>query len=707
MAVCNASFAFESGPEIKQFAHAVWGADQGAPRFIYSIAQTSDGYLWLATAEGLFRFDGQNFERYQVQSEPSLPSGSVYSLLALANGDLWVGFFSGEISLLRDGRAVNYGRRDGVPGSLIFSLVQESTGAIWAGTAHGAARLEDNRWEEIEPELAARALCFDRAGTLWFATTKSIVAVPKGMTKVRETGIDVGQVQQIVQAPNGKLWMVETTRSVRPVPLHSDLAPPDDTEIRVGSNSILFAREGDLWITTLGDGLRHAPDPEKVKGKIGRFSSSVESYTAKDGLSGDTALSIYQDRDGNIWVGTEAGLDRFRRTPLGVSRSTPGSPQVRPPSVESIVADGESYLRWTNLKLPTGTKNVQLNYTAASLTDPRQIKFRFKLDGVDTQWQDAGTQRTAYYTNLHPGKYEFRVISGNGSGVWNPNAAVTDFAIPPFWYQTTWFQLLCCAVLLLLFWALYLVHLRRLKRQFSLAMGTRVDERIRIARELHDTLLQSFHGLMFQFQAARNLLPRRPESAMQALDEAILATEEALAEGRNAIHDLRPEPTAEHDLAALLTAAGQELASVHAGNGNAPSFRVIVEGKPQTLSPMLEDEIYRIGREVIRNAFRHADASRIEVEIRYDEDQLRLRIRDDGRGIDPKVLDDSSRSRHWGLAGVRERVQRIGSRLEFWSEVGAGTEVELMVPAAMAYEKQRRGRQFRLFRTRGSNGKRF
>jgi signal transduction histidine kinase len=242
------------------------------------------------------------------------------------------------------------------------------------------------------------------------------------------------------------------------------------------------------------------------------------------------------------------------------------------------------------------------------------------------------------------------------------------------------------------------------RRIVELRLEERIEERTRIARDLHDTLLQSFHGLMFQFQAARNQLPQRPESAMQALDEAILATEQALAEGRDAIHDLRPEPAAQHDLAALLTAIGQELAGAHAANGHVPSFRVTVEGKPRRLSPTLQNELYRIGREMIRNAFHHAAASHIEVEIRYDEHQLRLRIRDDGKGIDPKVLDTSGRPEHWGLPGVRERARRIGSRLEFWSEAGAGTEVELKVPAEMAYEKPRNGDRFRLFHWRGSNG---
>ena len=185
---------------------------------------------------------------------------------------------------------------------------------------------------------------------------------------------------------------------------------------------------------------------------------------------------------------------------------------------------------------------------------------------------------------------------------------------------------------------------------------------------------------------------------MQTLDKAISETEQAITESRDAIHDLRSQAASEGSLAPMLEAAGEELATTQNGNRNATGFRVIAEGEPQRLSPKLQDEVFRIACEVLRNAFRHAKAGQIEVEIRYDKSQLRLRIRDDGTGIDPEVLEESHRPGHWGLPGVRERAQQIGAQLNFWSQAGAGTEVELTIPAPIAYEGTGNEHRFKVFR---------
>ena len=274
---------------------------------------------------------------------------------------------------------------------------------------------------------------------------------------------------------------------------------------------------------------------------------------------------------------------------------------------------------------------------------------------------------------------------------WNGAGTSLDFSILPAYYQKGWFRTCCVAAFLLLLWAGYRLRLRQLQKQFAVGLEARVNERTRIARELHDTLLQSLHGLMFQFQAVRNLLPRRLEDAMHVLDEAIDETEKALAESRDAIQGLRSEPIAKGNLADLLIATSHELGNSETSNHEPPAFDLIEEGERRKLSPTTENEVCRIALELLRNAHRHSHAHRIETEVRYGDDALRLRIRDDGKGIAPQVLKDGFSAGHWGLRGVRERAERLGAQLEFWSEVGAGTEVQLTVPASVAYEPARDG----------------
>src|SRR5215813_6415257 len=226
------------------------------------------------------------------------------------------------------------------------------------------------------------------------------------------------------------------------------------------------------------------------------------------------------------------------------------------------------------------------------------------------------------------------------------------------------------------------------RRIVDLRLEERVSERTRIARELHDSLLQSLHGLMFEFQAARNMFQKRPKEALQSLDGAIMGTEHAITESQDAIENLRNTATVEDDLAQLIKVTGEDLAASRSGDHDSPTFGLTVEGQQRALTPVIRDEVYGIAREVLRNAFRHARARRIEAEVLYDEDQLRLRVRDDGKGMDRQVLDKGGRAGHWGLPGVRERARQIGAKLDVWSEAGAGTEVQLVVAASIAYGKE-------------------
>lgn len=250
---------------------------------------------------------------------------------------------------------------------------------------------------------------------------------------------------------------------------------------------------------------------------------------------------------------------------------------------------------------------------------------------------------------------------------------------------------------------LHRLRIRQVAHQFNVRLEERVNERTRIARELHDTLLQNLHGLLFRFQAARNMLPKRTEEAMEALDGAIQRTEQAITESRDTIKDLRTESATPADLAELLTQTSVDLESVARTQGTPPAFRVIVEGERQTLPPVLQDEMYCIARELLRNAFQHSSAHHIEAEIRYDSHLIRLLIRDDGKGMDAGVLKDGGHPGHWGLPGVRERAKQIGARLDLWSQAGAGTEVLLTVPIAIASGTPRNGLRFWPFRKTGNS----
>jgi len=271
--------------------------------------------------------------------------------------------------------------------------------------------------------------------------------------------------------------------------------------------------------------------------------------------------------------------------------------------------------------------------------------------------------------------------------VWNEQGDVLEFSIAPAYYQTAWFGALCAAGGLGLLWAGYQVRVRQLHHRFEMALEARGSERTRIARELHDTLLQSFQGLLLRFQTVSQLWAERPELAKEKLDSAINEAANAITEGRNAVQGLRESTVGTSDIADAIGALGAELAAV--ADGPAPAFHVTVEGEPRSLHPILRDDVYKIAAEALRNAFRHAAATDIEVEIRYDREQFRLRAQDDGKGFDAERLPRQEAAGHYGVPGMRERAELLGGTLTVWSKEGAGTAVELCIPSRSAYVKTR------------------
>jgi signal transduction histidine kinase len=346
------------------------------------------------------------------------------------------------------------------------------------------------------------------------------------------------------------------------------------------------------------------------------------------------------------------------------------------------------------LTLSHSQNTLSFEFAALNYGDPERTRYRYRLEGLDSGWNEvASTQRFTRYSTLAPREYIFHVEARTSHGSWTENGATVRIVILPPWWSTWWFRLGYTLAAGLMLWLSWRLRLRQIAQEFSMRLEERVGERTRIARDLHDTLLQSFQGLLLRFQVVDESLP--PGKAKEELERALDLAARAITEGRDAVQGLRSSTIETNDLARAIGALGEELAGDET-NPNRVEFSVEVEGTPRDLHPILRDEVYRIAGEALRNAFRHAQARRIEVAIGYGERQFRLRVRDDGKGIEPEVLAGQTRAGHFGLPGMRERAELIGGDLEVWSKRQSGTEVGLIIPAAIAYTRSSGGRPSRL-----------
>jgi signal transduction histidine kinase len=330
---------------------------------------------------------------------------------------------------------------------------------------------------------------------------------------------------------------------------------------------------------------------------------------------------------------------------------------------------------------------LTIQYVGLSLGNSDRVRYRYMLENFDHGWSQPVTNREATYGSLGPGTYRFRVMASNNSGVWNETGTYFDFAIATAYYQTTWFRLSVFAAFLILLVALYQMRVRQVAQRVREQMEARVEERERIARDLHDTFLQSVQGLILKFHAATRQIPA-DEPARQTMETALDRADEVLSEGRDRVRNLRASSIPIGGLPDALKRVVEETPQ-----GRDATFKTVVEGGG--LHPMVS----RIaGREALINSLKHSNGRNVEVEITYDSKQFRLRVRDDGRGIDREILEGGGRPDHFGLQGMRERANKIGARLQFWSRPETGTEVELIVPGATAYQAARAKSKRSLFR---------
>lgn len=951
---------------IDQFYHTAWTVREGAPGQVTALAQTRDGYLWLGTQTGLYRFDGVKFERYRPREGGDFLASTVASLYAPPSGGLWVGFRYGVASFVDGDRATHYAASSGLPTATIYAIGGTPDGQIWAATFNGLARLDGQRWSLVGasmglPGTRARTLLVDREGRLWVATDQGLAWLPRGGTTFQLATRAIGRVNRIAEAPDGTIWVAEADGGVRPAWAGGD--PPEDhgPGLSLSSAGLLFDRDGALWMPTLGDGIRRVPRVGDLqREQIDASGTAAQRFIERDGLSSDYLSAVIQDREGNIWVGGSRGLDRFRVSrllpallspgatdfalvaaqghgvwvgtknrpltrveamtvlpgdfpnaitaasrdregtwlagPQGVWRLQDGVPEPFAPlpaedytGVQAIVSDGKggawlsinrpgiyhytggkwihdpmptiandpaplvlmndvkgrlwmAFARntivirdagrdtllgtanglavgnvtalledrdavwlggelgigvvvgtrartvatlgeplrgvsglvrdrrgdfWANtaqgvarirgadlaralqdpsyrppvtlfdsldglpgtpaqfrplptavvaddgrlwfattsgvvsidpanvprnplappvsirsvttdmgswpvgptVNLPAHTERLRIGYTATSLSMPERVRFRYRLEGIDTRWRDAGTEREAVYTDPPPGRYRFRVTAANEDGVWNEDGASITIVVAPTFFETTWFVVICMLVMFAALWLAFYVRMRRMEAQLRARLHERHAERERIARELHDTLLQSIQGLTMRFQAIANRVPAE-QPLRVAMESALDRAEEALVEARDRVRDLRSHAGESFALDVALV----ELARVYATEHTVP---VLIDAgiDMRDMDPLARDELYGIAREAVHNAIAHAEASRIDVVIASEGTELVLIVRDDGRGIDDAVLRGGGRAGHWGLRGMQERARAIGGTAAFASRVEGGTDV--------------------------------
>jgi signal transduction histidine kinase/ligand-binding sensor domain-containing protein len=663
------------------------GVDPIMARGIGPVLSDAGDRVWFAPASGGLHWlrDGQ------VGAVASLRDDVIYSIAADAGGVL-VGRQRGGITRVRpsgDGFLTEtFTDRDGLAQNQVFAVHRARDGAVWAGTlSRGASRQKDGAFTTYTAAdgLASNtvAAVLDTAdGSVWFATPNgaSVRSAAGWRRYSTAEGLPSNDVNTLFEDAAGTLWLGTAAglAVMRDGRMHALPAAP--ALLRASILGLAEDHAGGLWIAATGHVLRVDRD-KLLRGTLG--AADVREFSVADGLLDTEAVKRHRiltaDSRGRVWLSTNGGLVRAdsRRVAAGIA---PALVQI-----EGVSADGRPIERTPALTIPPRRDRITFGFAALSLSAPDRVRFRYRLDGFDRDWSEPVAERQAEFTNLGPGTYRFRVIASNSEGAWNSAEATLPFTVAPAWWQTGSAWTVIGLVIGGGLWSGYRMRLRQLARQLDLRFEERLAERTRIARELHDTLLQSFQGAVLRFRAVTYMLPDRPADARTTLEHAIDLARQAIVEGRNAVQGLR-SPAAANDIGVAIATLGETLA-IDDGGQRPPVFHVNVEGTPRDLPPIVQDEVYRIGGEALRNAFRHARASRIEVEIRYDQRSFRLRVRDDGKGMAAEAGSGRTYDGHYGMAGMHERAKLLGGTLLVWSELDAGTETELTIPASVAYAK--------------------
>jgi ligand-binding sensor domain-containing protein/two-component sensor histidine kinase len=680
-------------------------------RMVNTIFEDHEGSLWVGTMHGLDQFlDGRSIP---YTAREGLPGNHVGPVLEDSRGDLWVGML--DKGLVRfDGRRFSVLDRSRGVADTIYALAEDG-GTLWAGTAAGVARLRDGRIERTYttrdglPSNVVRSLLRDHAGGLWAGTAAGPAMLRNGRFMQPPALRDTLQVPIMAMGEDGRgqLYFGTSERGIYVFAggaLH-ELVPRDGPVVRAGA--FYTDRDGFLWIGTIGTGLKLVRD-----GKI-------TTYLTRDGLFDHVIFGIAADTSDRLWLACSKGIFSVSRSDLlqfaegkirhispspidmlrpveslpgiqpavwcardgrlwfsttaGIVAFDPGRQprQSLPPSVviENVMVNGEIDRPTRIRRLPPGRKNLEFQYTALSFLEPGRILFRYILDGFDKDWTDAGGRREAFYTNLPPGDYRFRVTACNADGICNETGSSVSFTLAPHYYQTSWFLMLCAATAALVVWAFHRMRVRWLNERLDLVLA----ERNRIARELHDTLIQGFSGITMQMQALAARL--RSSEERDTLQEIIRDAGDCLRETRRSVEGLRGGQTPGFGLTSAIAAAACQITQA-----SGVRLKLNLQPDPGKMPAEIQYTLLRIAQEAISNSIRHSGARNIEVDLHCTSEGLRLSVKDDGSGF-LREANGTVRPGHYGLLGMEERASEIGVDLRIASAPGEGTTVSVLVPA--------------------------
>jgi signal transduction histidine kinase/ligand-binding sensor domain-containing protein len=693
--------------------------------FVDTFYEDREGTLWVATAKGLDCF--RDLPVITFTTREGLSADAVDSVLASRDGSIWIGNASKLDVLGPDGVPSQAG--NALQGHQVTSLFEDRAGRLWAGIDNTLTIYQGRRFRQIKrqdgsPVGVVMGMTEDSENNIWVETMG-----PPG-TLIRIQNQKVREAFPAPQMPLARKLAADPQSGIWLGLLNGDLARyrSGKTEIfpfthHPGSrvNDLIAASDGSILGAT-------------AFGVVGWKNGKRQILTVRNGLPCDSIHALISDDQGDLWLYAQCGLieiadaelqrwwerpeSRLKLRVFDVSdgvqpgrghfntstrtsdgrlwfangsvlqmidpNHVAGNTLAPPVHIEAIVADRKSYLPQEGLSLPPLTRDLEIDYTALSFVVPQKALFRYMLEGHDADWQEPGTRRQAFYNNLRPGHYRFRVIACNNNGVWNAVGATLNFSVAPAWYQTYWCRFLSVFSALFVAWFLYQLRLRQMAASMSARFDERLAERTRIARELHDAFLQTVQGskLVADHALKRCSDPVQMHRAMEQLSEWL---SRAIQEGRAALSSLRTSTTQRNDLAEALQRATE--------NGFVPGSMTVtfsVLGNAREMHPVVRDEVYRIGYEAIRNACLHSSATQLAIELRYSQ-ELTLRVSDNGIGIDPAIT-DKGKDGHFGLEGMRERADRVGGKLTLVTST-SGTEIKLVVPGGIIFRTSRSLRQ--------------